>query len=123
MFLNIVDIETNFQIVAYLGNGPGNPPSRACEDAFMQYWVSWAGWPTYVDTDRSTHNRAYLEPPEQMDKVEQHGNMWKTLAKRTINAQGLTGDDDMRTLAYCFNTVMNDGVRKEGLRSEPVGAW
>ena len=40
--------------------------------------------------------------------------MWKTVAKRTINAQKLSGEDDMKVLAYCTNSVMNDGVRKGG---------
>ena len=55
-----------------------------------------------------------LESPEQLGRVERHGKIWKTVAKRTISSQRLTGPDDMQTLAYCTNTLMNDGVRKAG---------
>ena len=96
----------------------------------MQHRVPWAGWPNDVVTDRGTHNKGYfalmlgaygicphiagLESPEQLGRVERHGKSWRTVAKRTINAQKLTGEDDMRLLAYCTNTVMDDGVRKGG---------
>ena len=96
----------------------------------MQHWVSWAGWPKDVTSDRGTHNRGYfarmlgahgicpkntgLESPEQLGRVERHGKMWKTVAKRTINAQKIIGVRDMTMLAYCNNAVMNDGVRKGG---------
>ena len=36
LFLNIVDMGTNFQIVVYLCEGPGNPKSRMCGEALMQ---------------------------------------------------------------------------------------
>ena len=49
-----------------------------------------------------------------MGRVERHGKMWKTVGKRTINGQKLSGEDDMKMLAYCTNSVMNDGVRKGG---------
>ena len=46
MFLNIVDIGTGYQIEeTLLRAGHGTPSSLQCLDAFMQYWVSWAGYP------------------------------------------------------------------------------
>ena len=96
----------------------------------MQHWVSWAGCPKDVVTDRGAHNRGYfsrmlgargicphnigLASPEQLGRVERHGKMWKTVASRTINSQRLKGDDDMKMLANCNNAVMSDGVRKGG---------
>ena len=55
-----------------------------------------------------------LESPEQLGRVERHGKIWKTVAKRTVHAQKLKGEEDMRILAYCNNTVMDGGVRKGG---------
>ena len=52
LFLNIVGQGTNFQIVWYLCPGAGVPSSRLCLQAFMQAWVSWAGWPTSIVTDK-----------------------------------------------------------------------
>ena len=130
MFFNIVDQGTNFQIVSYLGIGPGTPTSKLCADVFMQAWVSWAGWPRDVVSDRGLHNRGYfarmlgahgicprnigLESPEQLGRVERHGGLWKQVAKRTISSQELSGADDMRMLASCTNAIMNDNVRKGG---------
>ena len=51
---------------------------------------------------------------EKFGRTERRGKMWKTVAKRTIQAQRLEGEDDMRMLAYRNNSVMNDGVRKGG---------
>jgi hypothetical protein len=55
-----------------------------------------------------------LESPEQLGRVERHGKLWKTVAKRVIHAQKLRGESDMRNMACCTNTVLNDGVRKGG---------
>ena len=60
LFLNIVCLGTDFQIVTFLGEGPGNPSSKTCSDAFMQSWVSWAGWPKHVRVDRGLHNRGHF---------------------------------------------------------------
>ena len=107
LFLNIVDMGTNFQIVTLLCQGPGVPSSRLCGQAFMTSWVSWAGWPKDLVADRGLHNREYfarmlgahgicphntgLESPEQLGRVERHGKLWKTTAKRVIHGQKLKG--------------------------------
>ena len=121
---------TDFQIVCFLCKGPGSPSSKLCGHTFMMQWVSWAGWPKNVVIDRGTHNRGYfsrmlgahgicpkniaLESPEQLGKVERKGQMWKMVAKRVILQRRITGEEGMRTLAYCNNPVMNDGARKGG---------
>ena len=130
LFLNIVDQGTNFQIVWYLCPGAGVPSSRLCAQAFMQAWVSWAGWPKNVVTDRGLHNRGLfskllgsrgiciknvaLESPEQLGRTERHGGMWKATAKRAIHAQKVKGTDEMIILALSNNSLMNDGTRKGG---------
>ena len=60
LFLNIVCMGTDFQIVCFLCKGPGSPSSKLCGHTFMMQWVSWAGWPKQVVVDRGTHNRGYF---------------------------------------------------------------
>ena len=86
-----------------------------CADAFVKAWVSWAGWPKNVVTDRGFHNRGFfsrmlgcygisfrniaLESPEQLGRTERHGGMWKATAKRAIQSQKIVGPADMTILA------------------------
>ena len=96
----------------------------------MQAWVSWAGWPKHIVTDRGLHNRGLfaralgsrgisiknigLESPEQLGRTERHGGMWKATAKRAVHAQKVKGTDEMIILALSNNSQMNDGTRKGG---------
>ena len=57
MFLNIVCRATKFQIEVLLRQGGGPPASLECLDAFMQHWVSWAGFPEQLLSDRGFNNR------------------------------------------------------------------
>ena len=93
MFLNIVDLGTNFQVVCPIREGHGIPTSKECLDAFMQHWVSWAGFPKELVCDRGLNNRGVfaktlaaahvyisnvgLEAPYQIGKVERRGGIWK----------------------------------------------
>ena len=61
LFFNIVDFGTDFQICRLLCKGPGVPKSKLCAQAFMEAWVSWAGWPKDVRVDRGLRNRGYLK--------------------------------------------------------------
>jgi hypothetical protein len=54
---NIVDVGAGFQIECYLRVGQGTPKSLECLDAFVQYWVSWAGYPKGIVSDRGLNNR------------------------------------------------------------------
>ena len=56
LLLNIICQGTNFQIVWHLAQADGVPSSRLCAQAFLLGWVSWAGWPKNVVTDRGLHN-------------------------------------------------------------------
>ncbi len=106
------------------------PSSRICAVAFLQGWVSWAGWPKHIVTDRGLHNRGVfsrllgsrgicirnigLESPEQLGRTERHGGMWKATAKRAIYSQQIRGTDEMIILALSNNSQLNDGTRKGG---------
>ena len=57
MFLNMVDIGTGFQIEAILREGHGTPTSSQCLDATMLHWISWAGYPKELTSDRGLNNR------------------------------------------------------------------
>ena len=37
--------------------GKGTPSSQKCLSKFVTHWVSWAGWPKVVTTDRGIHNK------------------------------------------------------------------
>jgi len=129
-FLNIVCQGTNFQIFVYLREGIGVPKSQLCVEAFQLAWTSWAGWPRHVVTDRGLHNRGKfsrklgskgisirniaLESPEQLGRTERHGDIWKALAKRVINAQRVEGEAQMKIMATELNPTVNDGMRKGG---------
>ncbi len=130
LFLNIVDQGTNFQMVVWLREGAGQPKSRECAEAFMERWVSWAGWPKNLVCDRGLHNRGRfsrmlgahgicprnigLESPEQLGRTERHGDIWKMNAKRVIRHRKVRGSAEMRMLACENNSVMNENIRKGG---------
>ena len=114
----------------HLREGKGTPKSQECLDAFMLGWISWAGWPEQVITDRGLHNRGVfaktlgangiairntgVEAPEQLAAVERHGGLWKDLAKRTITSRKLEGEAHMRLLAPEVNAVKNESSRHGG---------
>ena len=114
----------------WLREGSGQPTSRECAEAFMERWVSWAGWPKNLVSDRGLHNRGRfsrtlgahgvsirnigLESPEQLGRTERHGDLWKMNAKRVIRHKKVRGSFDMKLLACENNPVMNDNIRKEG---------
>ena len=100
MMMNMVDIGTSYQIEAVLRVGHGTPSSLQCLDTFMQNWVSWAGYPDELVSDRGLNNRGIfvkelsaagvycgsigLEAPYQLGKVERHGDIWKKIAGKVI---------------------------------------
>ena len=83
-----------------------------CLQKFMSHWVSWAGWPKIVTTDRGTHNRGVfartlakngvyvrpvgLESPEHLGRGESHGDMFKTNMKRIIREHHLTSKEHIK---------------------------
>ncbi len=71
-------------------------------------WVSWAGWPKIVTTDRGTHDKGVfihtlakdavyvrhvgLESLEHRGRGERHGDMFKTDTERMLRTHNLTGN-------------------------------
>ena len=124
MLMNLVDIGTAFQIEVVLRLGHGTPSSLQCLDAFMQYWVSWAGYPDELVSDRGLNNRGIfvkelsaagvycgsigLKAPYQLAKVERHGDIWKKIASKVIETKNLTGMKSMMRLAHEVNAVVNE---------------
>ena len=91
LMLSIVCDGTCFQICVFVAEGTGVPSSAKCLRKFMSKWVSWAGWPRVVATDRGLHNRgafahgladngvyqrqAGLENPEAIGRGERHNGI------------------------------------------------
>mgnify|MGYP000190793998 FL=1 len=100
MLFNMVCLGTSFQVEVPLRYGKGTPTSSTCLDVFMMHWVSWAGFPKEVVSDRGLNNRGIfakelsaagvycgsigLEAPYQLGKVERHGDIWKKVAGRVV---------------------------------------
>ena len=130
MLFNIVCLGTGIQIEVVLREGTGTPSSLECLDAFMQYWVSWAGFPKEVITDRGLNNRGVyakelaaagvittsigLEAPYQLGKVERHGAIWKTVAGKVIETRNISGMRAMMIVAAETNPVVNQMNRVGG---------
>ena len=91
-FLNVLCAGTTFQRCVLVAHGGGQPSSKKCLSKFMTHWVSWAGWPKVLTSDRGLHNwgvfirslrahgvyvrQAGLESPEQIGRGERHGGLW-----------------------------------------------
>jgi hypothetical protein len=100
LLLNIICLGTSFQQCVPIRPGVGQPTSSECLDAFLNRWVSWAGWPVGLKCDRGLHNRgrfaktltehgvivrqAGVEAPYQIGKVERHGDIFKSMLKKTV---------------------------------------
>jgi hypothetical protein len=131
MLMNIVDIGTGFQIECYLHVGHGTPKSLEClEDAFMLYWVSWAGYLQRIVSDRGLNNRGAfckelsaagvicasigLEAPYQLGKVERKGGVWEDIAQKVTEAKQIEGIAEIRLVIHEVNAVVNEMSRAGG---------
>jgi hypothetical protein len=128
--LNLVDMGTGFQMAWVLSEGKGTPSSLQCLDTVMQHWVSWAGYPRKLRSDRGLNNRGVLlkelsaagvdcsniglEAPYQLGKVERHGDMWKKIAAKVIETKEIRGVDAMRMVSAEVNAVINGMSRVGG---------
>eukprot|EP00973_Karenia_brevis_P012033 1634356-Karenia_brevis.AAC.1 len=99
----------------------GTPSSEVCAEAFLFAWTQWAGGPKHLVTDKGLHNRGRFsrvlgvhgiciksgthESPEQLGRVERHGDIWKSIAKKLISSQKIRGDEDMKSMAYELNNT------------------
>ena len=129
-YLSIVDNGTTFHVIALVCEGHGTPKSAKCYRKFQTYWVSWAGYPQIVTTDRGLHNRgafargltangtylrqAALEAPEQIGRGERHGGIFKGLMKPVIKQHHVRGKEQMKQVAAVVAEEKNDGMRRNG---------
>ena len=119
MMFNTVCQGTGYQIEVVLQEGHGTPTSSACLDVLMMQWISWAGYPKRIVTDRGLNNRGIfmkemsaagvdthsigLEAPYQLAKTERHGGMWCDIAAKVIEEREIRGFDQMRRMAAEVN--------------------
>ena len=96
----------------------------------MSHWVSWAGWPKTVTTDRGTHNRGVfaptlakdgvyvrpvgLESPEHLGRGERHGDIFKTNMKLIIREHHLTTKEHIKMAAAESISEKNEYLRRGG---------
>ena len=101
-FLSVVDRGTCYHAISLVRVGGSQPKSSKCWQKFMEMWVSWAGFPKIVTSDRGLHNRGHfsrglanngvfqrqaaLESPEMIGRGERHGGIIKRVMKRMVNA-------------------------------------
>ena len=129
-FLSIVDCGTVFHVVCLILEGGGTPSSKKCLEAFMDHWVSWAGFPKFVTVDRGTHNRGtfvktlsangiYVRPiglgsPEHLGRGERHGDIFKENVVKVIKDHNISGKLEMKLAAYESISQKNEHVRYGG---------
>ena len=112
--INIVDMGTNFQQVVLVKVGGGNPSARHCVKALTDRWVSRAGHPRVIATDRGTHfkgeftqylsqngiahKNAPLESPQTIGKVERHGGLAKAIIRKVVQDTQPSNIEEMETV-------------------------
>ena len=107
------------------------PLSRKCLAKFANRWVSWAGWPVCLTSDRGLHNRgafsralgdhcvyqrqAGVEAHEMIGRVERHNGIWKGNMRATVKAHKIVGKQNMKLAGDVVTNNKNDMVRKGGI--------
>ena len=106
---SMVDQGTCFHQATVVKVGGSQATSRECLKAFQSSWMSWAGPPREVVSDRGLHNRGEfskelssmgcqitqigVESPEQIGRTERHGGLLKAMVIRVIAELQLVGKD------------------------------
>ena len=114
-----------------VAQGTGQPQSAKCLSKFITYWVTWAGWPSVLTTDRGTANRGEfarglaangvfqrivgLESPELLGRAERHGGMWKAGLKAIVRAHNAVGKKMMKLAAVVNTTTKNEFSKVGGI--------
>ena len=127
--LNIVCDGTTFQVVVPLGAGQGVPGSDLVRRAFMLAWVSWAGMPKQVFTDRGKEfspfgdwlqsmgvefSTSSTEAPWQHGRCERRGAVWKQVFNRVVEDHQITGRSQVENIVPIVTSVVNSMVRHNG---------
>ena len=130
-WLNILCQGTCFQIAVLLEQTHANPTSEEVIKAFDIGWVSWAGYPEFgVFTDRAkyfvTHfsealsaegvyfQSAAKASPWQIGQVERHGDIWKSMLKRVVWSEQVSGRESMVHATSAINQAKNSLIRRSG---------
>ena len=120
-----------FHQAAIVRVGGGTPYSKKCLQKLNSRWVSWAGWPRILTSDRGVHNKgvfsraltqngvfwrqAGLEAPEQIGRAERHGGILKEVIKRLVVYHHVIGKQAMKLcLSVCLE-IKNQQVRRGGI--------
>ena len=106
---SMVDQGTCFHQATVVKVGGSQATSRECLKIFQSSWMSWAGPPREVVSDRGLHNRGEfskemasmgcqvtqigVESPEQLGRTERHGGLLKAMIVRVVAELQLTGKE------------------------------
>ena len=121
--LHAVCSGTTFQTGEILGLAAGVPSSKHCLEAFLRFWMSWAGAPKRLMVDRGTHNRGVFqmelekmgvdvrsiatEAPHQIGRTERHGGLLKSIIHKVVNAVQAVGALEMQLVLVQALEVKN----------------
>eukprot|EP00971_Amphidinium_carterae_P204204 4052256-Amphidinium_carterae.1 len=128
--LNIVCLQTQFQVVAVLEPGTGPPRAALILEQFGIVWCSWAGYPVSVQADlgkeflgmfRTVLNsfgvelkQTPLEAPWQQGLVEKLGGVWKEVFNQVCVDCQLQGLLDVRLASGMVSRARNEASRVGG---------
>ena len=121
--LSLVDLGTKFHVAGRVSDG-GTPSSKVCADFINLSWFAWAGAPKYFVCDQGVHNRGKVaslmrsfgveirlagrQAPWQIGRTERHGGILKSMLKRVMTAQQVSGESDVAAaISYCTQTKNN----------------
>ena len=128
--LNIVCLETLFQVVAYVAPGTGAPSAEQMIRAFSQSWSAWAGYPNVLQADLGRENlgrfprflqehgvevrQTPLGSPWQQALVERSGTLWKQTFEKVAQECSLLGEADVQLASGLVTQIRNDMCRHGG---------
>ena len=127
--LNTICFGTCFFLLAeVVRSGPGQPTSARCLEAIKKRWISWAGNPNTVQSDRGLRNggilaqymssqaiqvyHAPLETPGAIGRVERHGGMLKGIARKVIAQTQARGEVEIQSVLDESCLTKNSLLRK-----------
>ena len=99
MYYNVVCMGTGYQMEIYVKPGKGVPRSSECLDLLMPHWISLAGFPKALISDRGLQNRGIfskdvrkgvycssvgLEAPNRLGMVVRDGGVWKKVVAKVF---------------------------------------
>ena len=133
--LNCLDLGTTYQVVVLMDQATRNPTSAEMSDAFNQGWASWAGLPergVILDQARyfMTEFAKRLEEqgcevsvaakasPWHIAAVETYGGTWKTIWRKLVWSQQISGRSVVLQAVAETNKARNSLARRSGFSPE-----